>query len=418
MPVGALRMALEERYGWALDVDFERPEARALFWYHSAEKEEPRLGFRYEEPGAERELRLGIGLQAAELHRALDHAPDPTMPVGRFLLANPGFRQIVRRVQSLGGSPFAEIHDNLLDRGCEPVDLLRGKLAMFGASRFDPKSLLWTRVTFFQGAPLADELERSRRRRLGIRNHRRRCGCRRHRVMRERCTAACASPSRSCARPRAVPSLARAHRPAPSATAPGRRSGSSRAVFGGPRPSSSDLRTAAVAGLRPPDLHQPARSTSRAARFSSGGAASSSWRCWKPEPPSSSPAAGRRVRSFRRQRPRRIRGWRFRLRAGESEALVSRDVIALDRSFASLEAADVRIVAEKGSLRAGHSTRPSPSRLNTAQLESRHCGSLATGLRLDPDDWQAIRQAAARILVPASERSRSRGAGAEVDDNV
>ena len=159
MPVGALRMALEERYGWALDVDFERPEARALFWYHSAEKEEPRLGFRYEEPGAERELRLGIGLQAAELHRALDHAPDPTMPVGRFLLANPGFRQIVRRVQSLGGSPFAEIHDNLLDRGCEPVDLLRGKLAMFGASRFDPKSLLWTRVTFFQGAPLADELE-------------------------------------------------------------------------------------------------------------------------------------------------------------------------------------------------------------------------------------------------------------------
>ena len=38
--------------------------------------------------------------------------------------------------------------------------MLRGKLAMLGASRFDPKSLLWTRVTFFQGAPLADELAR------------------------------------------------------------------------------------------------------------------------------------------------------------------------------------------------------------------------------------------------------------------
>ena len=50
--------------------------------------------------------------------------------------------------------------DNLLDRGCEPADLLRGKLSMLGASRFDPKSLLWTRVTFFQGAPLASELER------------------------------------------------------------------------------------------------------------------------------------------------------------------------------------------------------------------------------------------------------------------
>ena len=160
MPLGVLQKTLEERYGWALEVDFDRPESRALFWYHSQEKEEPRLGFRYEEPGAERELRLGVALQAAQLHRALAEAQDPTMPVGRFLLANPGFRQIVRRIQSLDGSPFAEIHDNLLDRGSEPADLLRGKLAMLGASRFDPKSLLWTRVTFFQGAPLADELER------------------------------------------------------------------------------------------------------------------------------------------------------------------------------------------------------------------------------------------------------------------
>ena len=160
MPVAELREALVARYGWALDVDFDRPESRVLFWYHSEEKEEPRLGFRYEEPGAERELRLGIGLLAAELHRALGEVPDPALPVGRFLLANPGLRQIVRRIQSLEDSPFAEIHENLLDQGCEPADLLRGKLSMMGASRFDPKSLLWTRVTFFQGAPLADELGR------------------------------------------------------------------------------------------------------------------------------------------------------------------------------------------------------------------------------------------------------------------
>ena len=160
MPVGVLRKILDERYGWALDVDFERPESRALFWYHSEEKEEPRLGFRYEEPGAERELRLGIAHQAAELHRALSHSLDPAMPIGWFLFENPGYRQIVRRIQSLEDSPYAEIHDNLLDGSCEPADLLRGKLSMLGASRFDPKSLLWTRVTFFQGAPLADELAR------------------------------------------------------------------------------------------------------------------------------------------------------------------------------------------------------------------------------------------------------------------
>lgn len=159
MPVEALRRAVEDRYGWALEVDFDRSDSRALFWYHSEEKEEPRLGFRYEEPGADRELRLGIAHQAAELHRALGRA-DPALPAGRFLLANPELRRIVRRIQSLEDSPYAEIRDNLLDRDCEPVDMLRGKLAMLGASRFDPKSLLWTRVTFFQGAPLADELAR------------------------------------------------------------------------------------------------------------------------------------------------------------------------------------------------------------------------------------------------------------------
>ena len=158
MAVERLKRMVEDRYGWALEVDFDRPESRALFWYYSKEKEEPRLGFRYEEPGADRELRLGVARQAATLHRALERV-DPAMPVGRFLLANPDLRQTVRRIQSLDDAPYAEVHENLLDGDCEPVDLLRCKLSMLGASRFDPKSLLWTRVTFFQGAPLADELE-------------------------------------------------------------------------------------------------------------------------------------------------------------------------------------------------------------------------------------------------------------------
>ena len=157
--VAALRAMVEDRYGWTLDLDFERPESQAMFWYHSAEKEEPRLGFRYEEPGSDRELRLGVARAAARLHGALERSGD-SMPVGRFLHEHPELRQIVRRIQSLADAPYGEIHDNLLDHGCEPVDLLRGKLAMLGASRFDPKSLLWTRVTFFQGAPLADELTR------------------------------------------------------------------------------------------------------------------------------------------------------------------------------------------------------------------------------------------------------------------
>ena len=40
-----------------------------------------------------------------------------------------------------------------------PIDMLRCKLAFFGASKFDPKSDRWTRITLCQGAPLFDELD-------------------------------------------------------------------------------------------------------------------------------------------------------------------------------------------------------------------------------------------------------------------
>jgi len=51
-----------------------------------------------------------------------------------------------------------EIRENLLAADTLPIDLMRAKLAMFGASKFDPKSNLWVRVTLFQGAPTLDEL--------------------------------------------------------------------------------------------------------------------------------------------------------------------------------------------------------------------------------------------------------------------
>ena len=71
----------------------------------------------------------------------------------------PGFRAIIQRVQSLIDEPYGEIEDNLLSQNFLPINLLRGKLAMFGAAKFDPKSRLWMRIALFQGAPLACELE-------------------------------------------------------------------------------------------------------------------------------------------------------------------------------------------------------------------------------------------------------------------
>ena len=111
-------------------------------------------------------------------------------------------------------------------------------------------------------------------------------------------------------------------------------------------------------------------------------------------------------------------GWSFRLEAGGCEALVAAGETTLDRSFAELDAADVRLIAAEGPPATALPPAPPRDRLATPELESRHAASLARGLRLGMDDWRAIREAAARILVPATERSRSRGAGAEVDDNV
>lgn len=109
----------------------------------------------------------------------------------------------------------------------------------------------------------------------------------------------------------------------------------------------------------------------------------------------------------------------FMLQAGASRALVTDGGTTLDRSFADLDTADVRLVAAPGRPPPPASLPPAPprARLFAQELDARHRASLARGLRLAPEDWREIREAAARVLVPATERSHSRGAGAEVDDN-
>ena len=157
-----LAALVERDYGWALAIDFDDPKEQHRFWYYSEEKEEPRLGERFAEPGAEREYPLHVARDVQELHRALD-ALGPSWrdrSVAELLLESPRYRRAVRRVQSLAGCDYAEIRDNVIGEACLPIDMLRCKLAIFGASKFDPKSDRWTRITLFQGAPLPSELDR------------------------------------------------------------------------------------------------------------------------------------------------------------------------------------------------------------------------------------------------------------------
>jgi len=156
MPCARLRALIAEHYDWALATDFDDPGETHRFWYVSEEKLEPRLGLRHAEPGAERESPLDIARQVQALDRALAGAGEA--PLAALLLRAPEHRAIARRVQMGAAHGYAEIRDNLIGEACLPVDILRAKLAFFGASKFDPKSDRWTRITLFQGAPTATEI--------------------------------------------------------------------------------------------------------------------------------------------------------------------------------------------------------------------------------------------------------------------
>jgi hypothetical protein len=157
MPLARLREILETQCQWALAVDYDDPANCARFWYTSAEKLEPRVGERFDEPGAEYELPLAVGRDMQRLHSTLAAAP-ADMSTAEFVLAHPEHRHTVRRVQNLAKHPYAEIQDNVIAADMLPIDILRCKLSFFGATKFDPRSDRWVRICMFQDAPFPHEL--------------------------------------------------------------------------------------------------------------------------------------------------------------------------------------------------------------------------------------------------------------------
>ena len=158
MRCDVLARHIDQDWEWACKTDFESPENCAQFWYVSEEKLEPRLGNRHTEDGADRESPMDIARQVKALGVDLNGAAGN---VASFLAIHPQHRTAVRRVQTLSLHAYAEIRDNLIGEECLPIDMLRCKLAFFGAGKFDPKSDRWTRITLAQGAPLFDELDQA-----------------------------------------------------------------------------------------------------------------------------------------------------------------------------------------------------------------------------------------------------------------
>jgi len=161
--ISELTSIINTHYKFAIDVDFSDKSANARFWYASEEKLEPRVGERFEEPGAEREHPLAIARDIVKAYESLQSCDkstrDESMTVAEFLLKHPQHRHVVRRAQQIVKYPYAEIVDNLIADSMMPIDLLRCKLSFFGAVKFDPRSDRWVRINMFQHAPLPDELK-------------------------------------------------------------------------------------------------------------------------------------------------------------------------------------------------------------------------------------------------------------------
>ena len=157
MTLGQVKELIAENYQWALALDLDAKESRAQFWYVSEEKLEPRLGDAYNEEGQSREMPFAMAYYIAQLQEAMSRFDDEAL-VAELLLRHPELRYIVRRVQNVGHFAYAEVHGNLVGVNCRPIDLLRVKLSFFGASKFDPRSDRWTRITLYQGAPTAADL--------------------------------------------------------------------------------------------------------------------------------------------------------------------------------------------------------------------------------------------------------------------
>lgn len=159
MTVGAVRELIEASFGWTLSTDWQAKENCARAWYVSEEKLEPRLGERFEEPIADYEQPLAPARDAAAAHAALAEW-DGSLPVAEFLLKHPEHRHTVRRVQISADAPYSEIQDNTISAEVLPIDMLRFKLAVFGATHFDPRSDRWVRISMYGNAPYPEDLNK------------------------------------------------------------------------------------------------------------------------------------------------------------------------------------------------------------------------------------------------------------------
>ena len=157
MTCARLAEIIRDDYAWALALDVHAPGARHHFWYYSEENVEPRLGERGVDPGEQNEAFVDVPGAVQALLADLETMA-PGARVAEFLLGHPQHRFTVERVQAIARAPYGEVRGHVTHRDFQPCHLIRFALSLLGMEDFDPRSKLWVRGTFLQGAPTAEDL--------------------------------------------------------------------------------------------------------------------------------------------------------------------------------------------------------------------------------------------------------------------
>ncbi|MDR5701368.1 hypothetical protein [Agromyces aerolatus] len=156
-PVGELRRLIEDQYGWALDLASAAQPEDPQVLYKSRAAEEPRRGPRSEAPHAI-DLALHLPTAIAGIHAELTPFDDGR-PVADYLIAHPARRQVVERIQSLSGDPYATPLLELLGTSTNPVHIIGlVNVPFFGLDRTKDHLRRTLRGVLFHGAPTWSDL--------------------------------------------------------------------------------------------------------------------------------------------------------------------------------------------------------------------------------------------------------------------
>ncbi|RVV99229.1 hypothetical protein EKE94_00585 [Mesobaculum littorinae] len=148
---------IEGEWTWATEIDMRAGGAMDYVWYKSESAEEPRRGLRSEVPGA-RDLGLDVAGDVQRLATDLRAtAADTTM--ARFLLAHPGHRAMVARVQGLAGVGFHTPLANINAADFVPIALVRlMNVTVHGIDKTRDYLNRNLRGVLCHGAPTPDDL--------------------------------------------------------------------------------------------------------------------------------------------------------------------------------------------------------------------------------------------------------------------